>query len=82
MPDAGNQLKAFGHEDPLNAGSLIGYSHRKLGNSKFSEGWYELGLTAVLTYQYCGLWQIEQGNRDQAQENAVRPGIAAGPFFF
>jgi hypothetical protein len=35
----------------------------------------------VLTWQYCGLWQIEQGNRDQAQENAERPGIA-GPFFY
>jgi hypothetical protein len=29
-----------------------------------------------------GLWQIEQGNRNQGQENAERPGIAAGPFFF
>jgi hypothetical protein len=28
------------------------------------------------------LWHIEHGNRDQAQENAVRPGIAAGPYFF
>jgi len=46
VPDAGNQLKAFGHDDPPNVGSLIGYSHRKLGNSKFSEGWYELGLKA------------------------------------
>jgi hypothetical protein len=38
-------------------------------------------LQILLTWQYYA-WQIEQGNRDQAQENAERPGIAAGPFFF
>jgi tetratricopeptide (TPR) repeat protein len=51
-------------------GNLIGYSYRKLGNSKFSQVWYERALKAdpnhVLTWQYYGLWQIEQGNRDQA----------------
>jgi hypothetical protein len=39
-------------------------------------------LQILLTWQYYDPWQIEQGNRDQAQENAERPGIAAGPFFF
>jgi hypothetical protein len=39
-------------------------------------------LQILLTWQYYDPWQIEQGNRDQAQENVERPGIAAGPFFF
>jgi hypothetical protein len=67
-------------------GNLIGYSYRKLGDYKFSQVWYERALKAdpnhVLTWQYYGLWQIEEGNRDQTHENAERPGIAAGPFFF
>jgi hypothetical protein len=39
-------------------------------------------LQILLTWQYYDPWQIEQGNRDQVQENAERPSIAAGPFFF
>jgi tetratricopeptide (TPR) repeat protein len=78
-------VKALGHDDHPNVGSLIGYSYRKFGDYKFSQVWYERALKAdpnhLLTWQYCGLWQIEQGNRDQAQENAERPGITAGPFF-
>ena len=84
--DAGEQLKALGHDDHPIEGNLIGDSYRKLGDYKFSQVWYERALKAdpnhVLTWQYYGLWQIEQGNRDQAQENAERPGIAVGPFFF
>ena len=51
--------------------NLIGYSYRKLGDYKLAQTWYERALKAdpnhVLTWQYYGLWQIEQGNRDQAQ---------------
>jgi hypothetical protein len=61
-------------------------SYLKLGDYKFSQVWYERALKPdpnhVLTSQHYGLWHIEHGNRDQAQENAVRPGIAAGPYFF
>ncbi|MCS3476239.1 hypothetical protein M2212_003085 [Bradyrhizobium elkanii] len=46
--------KGFWPRRSPDVGSVIGYSYRKLGNSKFSEGWYELGLKTVLTYQYCG----------------------------
>jgi hypothetical protein len=40
------------------------------------------GPNQVLTWQYYGLWQIEQGNRGKTHGNAERPGIAAGPSFF
>jgi hypothetical protein len=64
------QLKALGHDDHPNVANLIGYSYRKLGDYKLSQVWYERALKAdpnhVLTWQYYGLWQIEQGNRDQA----------------
>jgi tetratricopeptide (TPR) repeat protein len=64
------QLKALGHDDFANVANLIGYSYRKLGDYKESQIWYERALKSdpehVLTWNYYGLWQIEQGNRDQA----------------
>src|SRR5215475_7125752 len=70
------QLKALGHEDRADVANLIGYSYRKLGDYKVSQIWYERALKAdpnhVRTWQYYGLWQIEQGNRDQAQYHLGR----------
>ena len=65
------QLKALGHEDVADVANLIGYSYRKLGDYKQSQTWYELALkddpNHVRTWQYYGLWQHEQGNREQAE---------------
>ena len=65
------QLKALGRDDSAAVANLIGYSYRKLGDYKVSQIWYERALKAdpnhVKTWQYYGLWQVEQGNRDQAQ---------------
>ena len=62
--------------------NLIGYSYRKLGDYKLSQVWYERALKAdpnhVLTWQYYGLWQIEQGNRDQAQYHLNRIAAICG----
>ena len=70
------QLKALGHDDFANVANLIGYSYRKLGDYRLSQVWYERALKSdpnhVLTWQYYGLWQIEQGNRDQAQYHLAR----------
>jgi tetratricopeptide (TPR) repeat protein len=70
------QLKALGHDDFANVANLIGYSYRKLGDYRLSQTWYERALKSdpnhVLTWQYYGLWQIEQGNRDQAQYHLAR----------
>jgi tetratricopeptide (TPR) repeat protein len=61
------QLKALGHDDSAAVANLIGYSYRKLGDYKVSQIWYERALKAdpnhVKTWQYYGLWQVEQGNR-------------------
>jgi tetratricopeptide (TPR) repeat protein len=68
--DAILQLKALGHDDNAAVANLIGYSYRKLGDYKLAQVWYERALKAdpnhVKTWQYYGLWQVEQGNRDQA----------------
>ncbi|QHO76049.1 hypothetical protein ACH79_29015 [Bradyrhizobium sp. CCBAU 051011] len=65
------QLKALGRDDTAAVANLIGYSYRQLGDYKVSQIWYERALKAdpnhVKTWQYYGLWQVEQGNRDQAQ---------------
>jgi tetratricopeptide (TPR) repeat protein len=65
------QLKTLGRDDSAAVANLIGYSYRQLGDYKVSQIWYERALKAdpnhVKTWQYYGLWQVEQGNRDQAQ---------------
>jgi tetratricopeptide (TPR) repeat protein len=70
------QLQALGHDDSAAVANLIGYSYRKLGDYKLSQVWYERALKAdpdhVKTWQYYGLWQVEQGNRDQAQYHLNR----------
>jgi tetratricopeptide (TPR) repeat protein len=71
-----DQLKTLGHDDSAAVANLIGYSYRKLGDYKLSQVWYERALKAdpdhVKTWQYYGLWQVEQGNRDQAQYHLSR----------
>jgi tetratricopeptide (TPR) repeat protein len=76
------QLKALGHDDTAAVANLLGYSYRKLGDYKVSQIWYERALKAdpnhVKTWQYYGLWQVEQGNRDQAQYHLNRIAALAG----
>ena len=76
------QLKALGQDDRADVANLVGYSYRKLGDYKVSQIWYERALKAdpnhVRTWQYYGLWQVEQGNRDQAQYHLNRIASLAG----
>src|SRR6476659_7043946 len=76
------QLKALGRDDSAAVANLIGYSYRKLGDYKVSQIWYERALKAdpnhVKTWQYYGLWQVEQGNRDSAQYHLNRIGRLCG----
>jgi tetratricopeptide (TPR) repeat protein len=76
------QLKSLGHDDRADVANLIGYSYRKLGDYKVSQIWYERALKAdpnhVKTWQYYGLWQVEQGNRDQAQYHLSRIAALTG----
>jgi tetratricopeptide (TPR) repeat protein len=71
-----DQLQALGHDDYANIANLIGYSYRKLGDYKLSQVWYERALKSdpnhVLTWNYYGFWQIEQGNREQAEYHLSR----------
>ena len=77
-----DQLKALGQDDRADVANLIGYSYRKLGNYQLSQVWYQRALAAdpdhVRTWQYYGLWQLEQGNRDAAQYHLSRIGKLCG----
>jgi tetratricopeptide (TPR) repeat protein len=76
------QLKALGRDDSAAVANLIGYSYRQLGDYKVSQVWYERALKAdpnhVKTWQYYGLWQVEQGNRDSAQYHLNKIAALAG----
>ena len=76
------QLKALGHDNVADVANLIGYSYRKLGDYKLSQVWYERALKAdpnhVRTWQYYGLWQLEQGNREQAEYHLQKIAQLAG----
>ncbi|MFO1110989.1 MAG: tetratricopeptide repeat protein [Bradyrhizobium sp.] len=76
------QLKGLHRDDVAAVANLIGYSYRKLGDYKVSQIWYERALKSdpghVKTWQYYGLWQVEQGNRDQAQYHLSRIAALAG----
>ena len=77
-----DQLKALGRDDAAPVANLIGYAYRKLGDYKVSQVWYERALKAdpnhVKTWQYYGLWQVEQGNRDSAQYHLNRIAALTG----
>jgi tetratricopeptide (TPR) repeat protein len=77
-----DELKALGQDDRADVANLIGYSYRKLGDYKLSQVWYERALKAdpnhVRTWQYYGLWQLEQGNREQAEYHLQKIAQLAG----
>jgi len=70
------ELKALDQDDRADVANLIGYSYRKLGNYQLAQQWYERALAAdpnhVKTWQYYGLWQVEQGHADQARVHLAR----------
>ena len=75
-------MKALRQDDRADVANLIGYSYRKLGDYKLSQVYYERALKSdpnhVRTWQYYGLWQVEQGNRDQAQYHLSRIAALVG----
>ena len=77
-----DQLKSLKRDDVADVANLIGYSYRKLGDYQSSKVYYELALkddpNHVRTWQYYGLWQLEQGNREQAQYHLGKIAALAG----
>ena len=65
-------LRALHHDDNADVANLLGFSSRKLGRYDDAKFWYEKSLAAdpkhTRTWQYYGMWQLEQGNRLKAEE--------------
>jgi tetratricopeptide (TPR) repeat protein len=69
-------MHALGHDEHPDVANYIGYANRKLGHYDEAKVWYEKALAAdpkhVRTWQYYGLWHLEQGNRLKAEENLAK----------
>ena len=65
-------FKALGDDDHPDVANYLGYVSRKLGRYEDSKIWYERALAAdprhVRTWQYYGMWHVEQGNMLKAQD--------------
>jgi tetratricopeptide (TPR) repeat protein len=65
-------FKALGHDDSAEVANYIGYANRKLGNYELSKVWYEKALAIdpnhVRTWEYYGMWHVEQGNMLKAAD--------------
>jgi len=65
-------FKALDEDDHPDVANYLGYTARKLGNYELSRVWYERALAAdpkhVRTWQYYGMWHVEQGNKLKAAD--------------
>ena len=71
-PEAARAFRALEHDNAPEVANYLGYSYRKLGDYDLAKVWYEKALAAdpnhVRTWQYYGLWHLEQGNKLKAQD--------------
>ena len=65
-------FKELDADDVPDVANYLGYTARKLGDYELSRVWYERALAAdpkhVRTWQYYGMWQVEQGNMLKAAD--------------
>jgi len=71
-PAAFAAFKALEADDHPDVATELGYVASKLGNYELSKYWYEHALAIdpqhVKTWQYYGMWQVEQGNMLKAAD--------------
>src|SRR5947209_5892861 len=65
-------FKQLDADDVPDVANYLGYTARKLGDYQLSRVWYERALASdpkhVRTWQYYGMWQVEQGNMLKAAD--------------
>jgi tetratricopeptide (TPR) repeat protein len=75
-------LKSIGRDDDADVATLIGFASRKLGRYDDARAWYERALVSdpshVRTWQYYGMWHLEQGNRLKAEDHLQRIQLICG----
>lgn len=75
-------FRALDRPDHPDVANYIGYLNRKLGDYAQSQVWYERALAAdpthVRTWQYYGMWHLEQGNLLKARDHLDRIRLICG----
>jgi tetratricopeptide (TPR) repeat protein len=75
-------FRDLGHDDNPDVANYVGYAYRKLGDYDLSKVWYDKALAVdpnhVRTWEYYGLWHLEQGNRLKAQDFLEKIGLLCG----
>ena len=75
-------LKKLGHDEHPDVANLIGFSSRKLGRTEDAKVWYEKALAAdpqhTRTWQYYGMWHLEQGDRTAAENHLEKIRLICG----
>jgi tetratricopeptide (TPR) repeat protein len=75
-------FKALEADDTPDVANYLGYTARKLGDYEASKYWYERALASdqnhVRTWQYYGMWHVEQGNMLKAQDFLERIRLICG----
>jgi tetratricopeptide (TPR) repeat protein len=75
-------LKQLGHDEHPDVANLIGFSSRKLGRTEDAKVWYEKALAAdpqhTRTWQYYGMWHLEQGDRAKAEDHLEKIRLICG----
>jgi tetratricopeptide (TPR) repeat protein len=65
-------MHALGHDENAEVANYVGYASRKLGRYEDAKVWYERALVSdpnhTRTWQYYGMWQLEQGNMLKAED--------------
>ena len=66
-------FKALDEDEHPDVANYLGFTSRKLGRYDDSKYWYERALAAdpkhVRTWQYYGMWHVEQGNMLKAADH-------------
>jgi len=75
-------FKALDEDEHPDVANYLGFTARKMGNYDLSKVWYERALAAdpqhVRTYQYYGMWHVEQGNVLKAKDFLERIEVICG----
>lgn len=78
-------IKAFhalGRDSHPDVANYLGYASRKTGHYDDAKFWYEAALASdpqhTRTWQYYGLWHLEQGNRLKAEDHLEKIHLICG----
>ena len=75
-------LQALDEDDHPDVANYIGFASRKLGRYDDAKVWYERALASdpnhTRTWQYYGMWHVEQGNMLKAQDHLEKIQVLCG----